>query len=850
MKQTIKKILVGAVSAVGVTAVLGSALTFYSYKNSVPTVTFDASNLTGKVTSGASGYLYGLSENGVPSEEMTKSLKVSSVSAKVLGGLQHPIGDIGHVAPQLIKEDSFDYMIVYLQDVYKTWYYDHENITEQKKNGTYDFKKYLKEDFFQRIKPTVTAMLKSDYADKLVFCIFNECDNGIWFGDYDNENGKHIYGKEQYKNFNEAWKMTYEYVKSLAPSVKIGGPGNFDYNRDKTDNFLKFASENDCAPDVMIYHELSDNSIYNFSANVDDLKKIEAKYGIDTETPIIVTEYGRMEDNGNPNVMLRYITRIENSKVYANQAYWLMANNLCNTCADYNTPNSAWWVYRFYADLQGQTMAVKVSDFFHCDFKNAIKNRHEFRYKNFLGVGTLSDKADKLQLLVTGADYDGKVKIENLDQTKLFGKNVKVEITQVTYQGISGKVYRPETLGTYTEKCSGTLEIDMSGMDSSTAYKIDISLAKDSEKDYLNNNLYKRFEFENGTLLGGAYTYNSAYATTGEENGMVGGIEKKGDGVELSFKVPKDGEYELGFIFGKANDGKTPDDRTFAKVNYSLDGKGEVIRFPNTVRSEITDCLRKTEKLSKGTHKIKFEYGEGTFTLDSLIVREAEKSEIYFEKENSKDNTYLIISKTDGYHELKLSGETSLKLGEAKFGTDENGSVTAYLKRGLNYLTATEKVKLLSVKESDKKAVSLISSITEAELEDGATIKENKTVGLKYLSGISSKGGKATFLVNAPEKGTYKLTVLYSNNLENGVHDYNVDLVESYITLCVDGFKQKNLFCRNTYSDDNFVTVTTDIKLRKGENYIFFKNDGMDNFNGGETFAPNIAEITICPVTA
>ena len=122
-------------------------------------------------------------------------------------------------------------------------------------------------------------------------------------------------------------------------------------------------------------------------------------------------------------------------------------------------------------------------------------------------------------------------------------------------------------------------------------------------------------------------------------------------------------------------------------------------------------------------------------------------------------------------------------------------------------------------------------------------------MGLKYLTGISSKGGKAQYTINAPEKGTYKLTVLYSNNLENGVHDYNVDLVESYITISVDGFKQENLYCRNTYSNDNFTTVTTNIELKKGENIISFTNDGTNKFDSNETFAPNIAKISIYPVT-
>ena len=87
----------------------------------MPTVRFDAQNLTGEVTNGASGYLYGIAEDGVPSYNMVESLDVSSVSAKTQGGLQHPIGEVGDVAPSLLCADHCDYIVVYLQDMFSTW---------------------------------------------------------------------------------------------------------------------------------------------------------------------------------------------------------------------------------------------------------------------------------------------------------------------------------------------------------------------------------------------------------------------------------------------------------------------------------------------------------------------------------------------------------------------------------------------------------------------------------------------------------------------------------------------------------------------------------------------------------
>ncbi|MCM1392428.1 MAG: hypothetical protein NC185_06610 [Ruminococcus sp.] len=75
-------------------------------------ISFDAQSLTGEVTSGASGYLYGISEDGVPSDNMIESLDISSVSAKTQGGLQHPIGEVGDVSNFLSSSDKCDYIVV------------------------------------------------------------------------------------------------------------------------------------------------------------------------------------------------------------------------------------------------------------------------------------------------------------------------------------------------------------------------------------------------------------------------------------------------------------------------------------------------------------------------------------------------------------------------------------------------------------------------------------------------------------------------------------------------------------------------------------------------------------------
>ena len=98
----------------------------------VPTLTVDAGDKGDNISNYATGFLYGLAEPGVPSEAMTNSLDISTVSQKVVGGLQHPTGDIDRVADQL---KNCDYRVVYLQDSFDTWYYCYDEIMEMRKNG-------------------------------------------------------------------------------------------------------------------------------------------------------------------------------------------------------------------------------------------------------------------------------------------------------------------------------------------------------------------------------------------------------------------------------------------------------------------------------------------------------------------------------------------------------------------------------------------------------------------------------------------------------------------------------------------------------------------------------------------
>lgn len=863
MKKFLKVLLAAVICFVFLIALCaGGFFIFYT-----PSLTADMSVKTGDVTTGASGYLYGIAEEGVPSKNMTESIDISTASQKVADGYQHPIGDISHVYTQL---ENTDYNVVYLQDVYSTWYYEHDNIEKQRSEGKYDWKKFLENDYLPKVKKAVQYLSSAPYGNKVVYCIYNECDNGVWFGETkENENNTYgVYGEYNSvgeQNFFEAWKITYDFVKSINPNALIGGPGFCDYESSKMENFMTYCVKNDCVPEIMIYHELNDYSVYHWQKHINNYRELENKLGID-ELPIIVTEYGRMQDNGLPGKMLQYITQIELTKVYADNAYWRLANNLCDVAADDNSPNSNWWLYRWYADMDGQTVDIKYQDLFKSNFENAfIKRKDDYTSQGFMGIVSITDNEDEIDVICGGRSGSSVVKLKNIDETALAGRKVNVKIEETVYKGISGIVNSPVVLKEYTTVLKGSnLTIDMNDMDEANAYHITITPVSDNEeKDYSNENYIERYEFEEGELLGGAYTYDSAYATTGELSGMVGGMEKEGDGVQLTFKVPEDNKYNLDIIYGNSNDGEfneegrqNPDDRVDSTSIMALDGQETTLSLANTIKSEYTDCITLSYELEKGEHTISFKHDAGTIVLDSLLVSTADESEsIAFLKDSDRTNesnqSYLAIAPADGYFNVHIVGNDVSKayVNNQEFSvSDEN---TVYLMRGLNYIDINtgEKLKDFNITYAKNAEKPLEFYPQNAKLSGGAKtgVNGSEESSIKYLYNISSKGGKAEFNVNVSKTGTYALTLKYANNDENGNHDYNVDLIERYVTV-TSGGESQDVYCRNTYSWDTYKTVTCYVHLKAGNNKIAFTNSGSNKFDNRDTYIPYIASFTVSEI--
>ncbi len=583
----------------------------------VSTVEIDAAQRLSPVSSRASGYLYGLAEEGVPSDLMAESLDISSVSQKVTDGLQHPTGDIDHVAPAL---GGADYLVTYLQDCFSTWYYENDRIMEERRAGTWDWQAFLENEYFPQVRASLEKLSAAPYADRVVCCLYNECDNGSWFGETRvNEDGG-VWGEFNEAGrdaFFEAWRQTYALTREAAPGLMIGGPGYCDYRADKERDFLTFCRDNACLPDVMIWHELSDLSSYEWEDHVTEYRAMEQELGVDP-LPVIVTEYGTMQECGNPAKMLPYVCAVERSGVYGNIAFWRLADNLNDNAADDNMPNSCWWLYRLYADMEGDLLGQQKKDLLHGDFEKAVKAGRDMKFRDFSCIASLNDTGDRLTVLCGNCDRTGQIVLKHLDETAL-GKTVRVTVEEIPFKGLSGAVTKPTVLRDDNARVTGgRLTVKIKDMTEGSVYHVTLSPVTDRHAP--TDERPVRYEAEHGVLLGGAYTYDSAYATTGEIAGMVGGMERPGDGVLLTVNAPRSGEYALDIVYGKHNDGDGPAGRISVMALLSVNGELRELTLPNTIKSEYTDCLTQTVTLKKGKNELRFEHGEGTFVLDSVLV--------------------------------------------------------------------------------------------------------------------------------------------------------------------------------------------------------------------------------------
>lgn len=292
-------------------------------------LSIDAAEETGPVTHGATGFLYGLGDPGIPAQQMLSALHPVTAAQKAPDGLQHPNGDALSTARQFFDAGGRD-LQVYMQDIYKEWPYEKLGI----------------DDYLPKIRTMVQKGKQSPYRDRLSWIPLNEPDV-IWYND-----------SLLFRDFCEDWKKCYAAIKETDPQARVVGPNTTLYNERFMDRFLKFAKENKCLPDTITWHELQNDFFTDWENHYDNYRALEKKYGIGP-LPITINEYARFSgDLAMPGKLVQFISRFEGKGVNGCLAYWTTAGSLNDLVTRNTYPTGAWWLYYWYAQMEGRRIKV------------------------------------------------------------------------------------------------------------------------------------------------------------------------------------------------------------------------------------------------------------------------------------------------------------------------------------------------------------------------------------------------------------------------------------------------------------------------------------------------------------
>jgi hypothetical protein len=483
-----------------------------------PQLVVDLSSNTGRIKYGASGFLYGLGNDSIPSVNMLAPLRPQVAAQKPEGGLQHPNGDALNVA-HTYKVAGGKEVEIYIQDVYPDWPYDNLGI----------------HDYLTKVDSVTRQVVASPNRSMFSYVPFNEPDQ-IWYNKSDKKQA-----------FFNDWKTVGQKIKSIDPAARIVGPNFSRYDSSFYRDFLTFARDSRCLPDVISWHELNDDFFPGWYSRYDDYRSIESSLGMSARE-ICINEYGRSSgDLGIPGKLVQWIARFENSKVDACLAYWTTAGCLDDlvTRDHYNQATGGWWLYRWYGGMTGNTVKVTPPN------ANA---------EGLQGLASLDNEKKQARILFGGSSGSADVVVKGFGSTPYFGSKVHVIVWATASTGIlpsSGPTFVME--GDYAI-ANGQIALTVNNMVDTTAYQMMIT----PDTNLSSANDANRYEAEYADILGSAkitYSGNTGYSGTGFVESCGGS-----NNASTTFVVTAshNGFYNvrLRYSAGPIGNGNTPPTRT------------------------------------------------------------------------------------------------------------------------------------------------------------------------------------------------------------------------------------------------------------------------------------------------
>jgi hypothetical protein len=827
-------------------ALIGTAVTIPSAQAATAQVTVDLGRTTGDVMHGANGTLYGLSDDGVPGDELVAPLHMTTVIQKAPDGAQHPNGDALAIKKGYDRNGGGE-VHIYMQDVYAQWPYENLGLS----------------DYLTKVDTMVRKVAARPDADDFVWVPFNE-PNGNWYpdlGSSDSAKYASALGK-----FQSDWTTVYKKIRSIIPDARIAGPNETHYDAKLMGDFYPWAKANGVLPDITTWHELGPDSLKDFESHLADYRAIEKKAGI-SERPVSINEYGNRRDQSVPGQMVQWMSMFERNKVYADQAYWNIAGNLNDNAAQTNIPNGTWWLLRWYAGLTGKTVQLDPPQ------PNTIDTVQ--------GIASLDTARKQAQVLLGGTSGDVNTVIRNVPAR--FGKKVNVTVERIGWSGYEGAAAPSVVSRTTTQVAkNGSINVPLTGLDAMSAYRVTVNPAGSGSPTAASLPWSTSYEAENATITGGTvYSQGSVtnpygFATSGTKD--VGSLNQSDSKVAFTVDVPKTGTYDLDVFYGNQSGGP-------ATHTLTVDGGSpRTLTYGSTLNWTYRATASTPVSLTAGTHTLTLSKGTNEVTLDKIDLTASRTPDAvypaaYADISGSPSYDYsasgisgagaLVLDRrdkaaldvyapADGYYTVHAhyaaTGDATLSMdgADAAVLPSTRGRVTdkalrLYLSAGNNRITAAAPGKgSLTLRDLRVTGTVSTSGTETYEAEDATTAGTASVSGNSWASGDKYVGhiglGAAntlTFKVNAPSAGRYVMNVRYANNETAGSGNYNTNVVSRAADITVNDTSRTVMF-RNSYSWSNFWDLPVPVTLKAGVNTITFANS--------TAYAPDIDKVTVAPL--
>ncbi|MER6206408.1 cellulosome protein [Streptomyces sp. NPDC001642] len=845
------------------------------------TLTIDLGTDTGPFHGGASGTLYGLYGDGVPTRTAVEGMYVRTVATKAQDGLQHPGADALEILRPFVEAGGQD-VYVYMGDIYRGFPYEWPGATGAERLA----------DFTARIRRQVEQVLTlGAYRSHVVYVPFNEPE-GNMFGTEEWSYDRTSWRTDPHHYFT-AWRDTYRLIKELDPGARIAGP-NTCLLYDEVRGFLEFAKTEDVLPDVITWHELTAPD--EIRTSVAKYRAMERELGIGP-LPVNINEYAHNYHLSVPGQMIQWIAAIEECKVDADMAYWNIDGNLNDSVVEANKGNGQWWLFNAYGQFTGNTVQV-----------NAPCPNVQYTLQ---GVAALDRAKRQARVLFGGGGGSADVVFEHVDP-EIFGTTVHARLLEIPWTGQVGASAQPLRHADHElPVVDGEVTLRLTDLDEMSAYQVILSPGGNGAALLPPSVGWRRsYQAEDAAYIGDGHSLNGPEGSpsdvdkfAGSTGFHVGGLRTGSDGVLVfSVEVPRDGTYDVRVFANSYNLADAVREQGPTNVFLRVDGDDpQELRLPLGYKRAVWGHTDTRVELTAGAHTITLAAEDpdlGVTRGDAVVDRldlalrddqvtapalyDAEFAALgdgarldHGQRGASGPGavvlprggaaTFWVHAADDGEATVTVdrigAGEGELTVNGEDVGIVARSGVPLFLAAGINKVTVTATSDTLVL---DRLQVGpshgLLPTSTYAA-ENGATTGGARVTGAhtfatggKAVDGIGGGPANAlTLTVTAERAGRHALTIRYSNGEQAPATHYNPDPVCRHADIAVNGGAPRRVLFPTTFHFNNFHALSVPVTLDEGANTLTFTADELPDHDGHSrnqygqrsAYAPVIDTVTV-----